>query len=116
MRNTRIQRYTNIRRARPQQVWESQEGSDPFGAGFKMGNGATALHAAVENGYLDTTRLLLEEGAVQSDSMEGATPLMSASMYNRSVGVRVDVQQQVLALTTICGTGASAGLVALVHN
>eukprot|EP00092_Neocalanus_flemingeri_P024493 GFUD01026561.1.p1 GENE.GFUD01026561.1~~GFUD01026561.1.p1 ORF type:complete len:899 (-),score=198.15 GFUD01026561.1:15-2711(-) len=47
----------------------------------EIGNGATALHAAVENGHLETSKILLESGAVQSDSMEGATPLIIALQY-----------------------------------
>ena len=42
----------------------------------EVGNGATALHAAVENGHLETARVLLAGGALQSDSMEGASPLV----------------------------------------
>ena len=47
----------------------------------EVGNGATALHAAVENGHLETSRALLEGGAEQSDSMEGATPLVISLQY-----------------------------------
>jgi len=47
----------------------------------EIGNGATALHAAVENGHLEAAKILLESGAVQSDSMEGATPLIIALQY-----------------------------------
>ena len=47
----------------------------------EVGNGATALHAAVENGHLEAARALLEGGAVQSNSMEGATPLVIALQY-----------------------------------
>lgn len=47
----------------------------------KVGNGATALHAAVENGHLDTARALLALGAEQQDSMEGASPLLIALQY-----------------------------------
>ena len=47
----------------------------------ELGNGATALHAAVENGHLETAELLLQHGAVQSNSMEGATPLIIALQY-----------------------------------
>ena len=47
----------------------------------EVGNGATALHAAVENGHLETARALLTGGARQSDSMEGATPLVIALQY-----------------------------------
>ena len=47
----------------------------------ELGNGATALHAAVENGHYDAAKVLLEAGAVQSNSMEGATPLVIALQY-----------------------------------
>ena len=47
----------------------------------EVGNGATALHAAVENGHLETARALLVGGARQLDSMEGATPLVIALQY-----------------------------------
>ena len=47
----------------------------------EVGNGATALHAAVENGHLQTVRMLLQNGALQGDSMEGATPLVIALQY-----------------------------------
>ena len=44
-------------------------------------NGATALHAAVENGHRATVALLLERGARQLASMEGVTPLVLALQY-----------------------------------
>ena len=47
----------------------------------EIGNGATALHSAVENGHLLTVRMLLKHGAKQMSSMEGATPLMIALQY-----------------------------------
>jgi len=47
----------------------------------KVGNGATALHAAVENGHLDTARALLALGAEQQNSMEGASPLLISLQY-----------------------------------
>ena len=47
-----------------------------------IGNGATALHAAVENGHLATTRVLLELGASQLTSMQGASPVLIAIQYN----------------------------------
>ena len=47
----------------------------------EIGNGATALHAAVENGHLLTVRALMKNGAKQLSSMEGATPLMIALQY-----------------------------------
>jgi ankyrin repeat protein len=59
---------------------ERQEGFYPV-KNTEVGNGATALHAAVENGHLETARLLLEGGALQGDSMEGATPLVIALQY-----------------------------------
>ena len=42
----------------------------------EVGNGATALHAAVENGHAECVAALLERGAAQLPSMEGATPLV----------------------------------------
>lgn len=51
--------------------------------GFEAGNGATALHAAVENGHTACVKALLDGGARQAASMEGSTPLMIAAMYNR---------------------------------
>ena len=59
---------------------EQTEGFYPV-KNTEVGNGATPLHAAVENGHLETARLLLEAGAAQSDSMEGATPLIIALQY-----------------------------------
>ena len=47
----------------------------------EIGNGATALHAAVENGHLEATRTLLDLGARQLTSMEGASPLLIALQY-----------------------------------
>merc|ERR1719270_1356680 len=47
----------------------------------EIGNGATALHAAVENGHLLAVRVLMKNGAKQLSSMEGATPLMIALQY-----------------------------------
>ena len=60
-----------------------ESGQEPFYPvkNTEVGNGATALHAAVENGHLDTAQMLLEQGAVQSSSMEGATPLVIALQY-----------------------------------
>jgi len=47
----------------------------------EIGNGATALHAACENGHLDAARVLLNAGAKQLDSMEGSTPLVISLQY-----------------------------------
>lgn len=47
----------------------------------ELGNGATALHAAVENGHLLAVRMLLKHGAKQLPSMKGATPLLIALQY-----------------------------------
>lgn len=60
-----------------------QPGSDPSSAGFEQGNGATALHAAVENDHIGSVKLLLEAGVPQTNSMQGATPLYTAAEYNR---------------------------------
>lgn len=51
--------------------------------GFEAGNGATALHAAVENGHLDVVKALLSRGTPQSASMEGATPVYVAAEYGQ---------------------------------
>jgi hypothetical protein len=59
----------------------TQKGSDPTGPGFEAGNGATALHAAVEEGHANVVKMLLKHGVKQSGSMEGATPLILAAMY-----------------------------------
>ena len=47
----------------------------------KIGNGATALHAAVENGHPKTVARMLFLGAKQLTSMEGASPLLLAIQY-----------------------------------
>ena len=48
----------------------------------ERGNGATALHAAVENGHALTAELLLSRGARQLPSMEGVAPLLLALQYH----------------------------------
>ena len=62
--------------------------AEPLGAGglysaknTERANGATALHAAVENGHRATVALLLERGAKQLASMEGVPPLVLALQY-----------------------------------
>ena len=45
---------------------------------YEIGNGATALHAAVENGHLLATRTLQVK---QQFSMRGASPLLIALQY-----------------------------------
>ena len=62
-------------------------GMSPPGAFYpekntERGNGATALHVAVENGHHDVVELLLARGARQTNSMEGATPLVLAVQYH----------------------------------
>jgi len=47
----------------------------------EIGNGATSLHAAVENGHLNATCVLLELGAKQLTSMEGVSPLLLSLQY-----------------------------------
>lgn len=44
----------------------------------EVGNGATALHAAVENGHLATVDALLAGGAKQATTMQGVSPLLLA--------------------------------------
>jgi len=49
----------------------------------KIGNGATALHAAVENNHPETVDVMVNElGALQLPSMEGASPLIIALQYH----------------------------------
>ena len=66
-----------------QMIHLSESGNEGFYPvkNTEIGNGATALHAAVENGHLEAAKVLLERGAVQSNSMEGATPLVIALQY-----------------------------------
>jgi len=47
----------------------------------ELGNGATALHAAAENGHSLTVQSLLERGALSTASMQGATPLVISLQY-----------------------------------
>ena len=61
----------------------------PLGAGgfypernTEVGNGASALHAAVENGHRAMVRLLLARGARQLNSMEGVAPLLLSLQYH----------------------------------
>ena len=48
----------------------------------QRGNGATALHIAVENGHAALVALLLQRGAEQLPSMEGVAPLLLAVQYH----------------------------------
>lgn len=48
--------------------------------GYEAANGATALHAAVENGHVACVRALLDSGARQLASMEGASPIYIGTM------------------------------------
>ena len=50
---------------------------------LEIGNGATPLHAATENGHYDTAKLLLLSGSRQLGSMEGTNPLYIAIQYNQ---------------------------------
>ncbi|KAJ9445368.1 hypothetical protein DIPPA_07027 [Diplonema papillatum] len=47
----------------------------------EAGNGATALHAAAENGHLPAVAALLDAGARQLACMQGATPVLIALQY-----------------------------------
>ena len=47
----------------------------------EVGNGATALHASVENGHMGATVALLKLGARQRPVMENASPLLIAVQY-----------------------------------
>ena len=55
----------------------------------EIGNGATALHAAVENGHLKCTKMLLKLGAKQLTSMQGSSPLLIALQYKHPKIARV---------------------------
>jgi ankyrin repeat protein len=48
----------------------------------EVGNGATALHVAVENGHVDVVKVFLKEGAAQLPSMQGVTPLLLSLGYH----------------------------------
>lgn len=48
---------------------------------LEVGNGATALHIAVENGHLEAVEMLLSLGAKQLTSMQGASPLLLSLQY-----------------------------------
>lgn len=61
-----------------------QQPVDRYHAGEKnaeLGNGATALHVAAENGHLDCVVELKRHGAKQLNSMRGSTPLLIALQY-----------------------------------
>ena len=75
-----------------QHISNFDDGSDPLvptepGAFYsekntKLGNGATALHAAVENNHPHTVYCMVNEfDAKQLTSMEGASPLLIALQY-----------------------------------
>lgn len=85
-----------------------QEGSDPSAPGFEVGNGATALHAAVENGHIETVQMLLDHGVGQSGSMEGATPLILAAMYNQHAIAKVLIKEGAGLNDVVPDTGNSA--------
>ena len=56
---------------------------------MEIGNGATALHAAVENGHLECTKLLLSLGSIQTTSMQGASPLLISLQYKHPKIARI---------------------------
>lgn len=85
-----------------------QKGSDPSAPGFEVGNGATALHAAVENGHIETVQMLLDHGVGQSGSMEGATPLILAAMYNQHAIAKVLIKEGAGLNDVVPDTGNSA--------
>jgi len=47
----------------------------------EVGNGATALHVAVENGHTSVVKILLKAGAAHLPSMQGVTPLLLSLQY-----------------------------------
>lgn len=50
---------------------------------LEIGNGATPLHAATENGHYETVKLLLKSGASQLGTMEGTNPVYIGVQYNQ---------------------------------
>ncbi|CAE7228025.1 ANK1 [Symbiodinium natans] len=58
-------------------------GSSRQAPGFEEANGATALHAACENGHLAAVQALLGGGARQLATMQGVTPLITALQYHQ---------------------------------
>ena len=62
----------------PHQV-STQRDTGSIKSFFETGNGATALHAACENGHLGVVKVLATNGVnVNSRGMQGVTPLYSA--------------------------------------
>eukprot|EP00439_Symbiodinium_sp_Y106_P046699 s5647_g5.t5 len=57
--------------------------------GFEEANGATALHAACENGHLMAVQVLLDAGSRQLATMQGVTPLITALQYRQRAIARV---------------------------
>lgn len=57
--------------------------SNSFLINSEVGNGATALHAAVEEGHVLATKILLEYNADINSLAMGVTPLSLACQYNR---------------------------------
>ena len=92
----------------------------------EVGNGATALHAAAENGHLDVVAKLLELGALQLGSMQGTTPLITALQYrhkeialvliNASCSAKINAQVPIdgaYAIYTAAGNGYTSVVKAL---
>eukprot|EP00039_Didymoeca_costata_P014863 m.245744 g.245744 ORF g.245744 m.245744 type:complete len:854 (-) comp16109_c3_seq10:48-2609(-) len=85
-----------------------QQGSDPSQPGFENGNGATALHAAVENGHIDVVRLMMKYKVKQMGSMEGATPLILGAMYNQHKIAEVLIEHGAQLNAQVPDTGNTA--------
>jgi len=65
------------------QVDTSRGGFGTIKSFFESGNGATALHAACENGHLGVVKVLATNGVdVNTRGMQGVTPLYSSISYN----------------------------------
>jgi ankyrin repeat protein len=82
---------------------------------FEGGNGATAIHAACENGHLGVVKVLAENGVdVNTRGMQGVTPLYSAISYNHPAITRyLLVSAKADPNTRMKRDGASALVVAL---
>ena len=97
----------------------------------EIGNGATALHAAVENGHPEAVNALLRMGAKQLDSMRGTSPLLTAIQYNHpdialilmkdksAESVKINAQSHVdgaFALFSAAGAGHTKVIDAILHQ
>jgi len=80
----------------------------------EVGNGATPLHISVENGHLETVKYLIEQGAIQTNSMQGSTPLILALQYRHpNIALFLLEQPDPLINYKVPADGSSALMVAV---